>query len=176
MFRDIEMEDLASTVFDDEETIQDSEGEGRHGEEVHGRDDLAVIAEKSRPALAGVVGRGQAPEVPRDGAFRDIEAEFQKLPVNSRSTPGGIFFSHLSDESSNLAIDFWPAKGLRARAKAPEQPKASPMPGDHGFWFNDDQNTAPFWPKTAEQNPKYSILDSQPRARVFSLEYAQLLT
>jgi hypothetical protein len=33
MFRDIEMEDLASTVFDDEETIQDSEGKGRHGEE-----------------------------------------------------------------------------------------------------------------------------------------------
>jgi len=166
MFRDIEMEDLASTVFNDEETIQDSEGEGRDGEEVHGHDDLAVIAKESRPALAGVVGKGQAPEVPRDGAFRDIEAEFQKLPVNSRSTPGGIFFSHLSDESSNLAIDFWPAKGLRARAKAPEQPKASPMPGDHGFWFNDDQNTAPFWPKTAEQNPKYSILDSQPRARV----------
>jgi hypothetical protein len=27
-----------------------------------------------------------------------------------------------------------------------------------------------------EQNPKYSILDSQPSARLFSLEYAQLLT
>ena len=31
-------------------------------------------------------------------------------------------------------------------------------------------------PKTAEQNPKYSILDSEPRARLFSFEYAQLLT
>jgi hypothetical protein len=34
----------------------------------------------------------------------------------------------------------------------------------------------PVPPKTAEQNPKYSIVDSQPRARMFSLEYAQLLT
>ena len=32
VFRDVEMEDPASTVFDDEKTIQDSEGEGRHGE------------------------------------------------------------------------------------------------------------------------------------------------
>jgi hypothetical protein len=31
-------------------------------------------------------------------------------------------------------------------------------------------------PKAAEQNPKYSILDSQPRARNFSFEYTQLLT
>ena len=50
------------------------------------------------------------------------------------------------------------------------------MPGDHGFWFDDDQDVAPCRPKTAEQNPEYSILDSQPRARMFSLEYAQLLT
>ena len=50
------------------------------------------------------------------------------------------------------------------------------MPGNHGFWLDDDQDVAPRRPKTAEQNPKYSILDSQPRARMFSLEYAQLLT
>ena len=45
VFRDIEMDDLAPTVFDDEEAIQDSEREGRYGEEVHGRDDFAVIAQ-----------------------------------------------------------------------------------------------------------------------------------
>ena len=35
---------------------------------------------------------------------------------------------------------------------------------------------APCRPEAAEQDPKYSILDSQPRVRLFSLEYAQLLT
>ena len=43
VFRDVEMEDLASTVFDDGKTIQNSEGEGWHGEKVHGRNGLAVI-------------------------------------------------------------------------------------------------------------------------------------
>ena len=69
VFRDIEMDDLASTMFDNEETIQDSEGAGRNGEEVHGRDDVAVVTKESRPALAGVVGRRQMPEIPRDGTL-----------------------------------------------------------------------------------------------------------
>ena len=167
MFRDVEMENLASIMFDDEETIQDSEGKGRYGEGIHGRDNLAVIAEESRPALAGVVGRRQAPEISRDGVFRNVEAEFQKLPADSRSAPGKILVHHFPDESSNFGIDHWPTRALWARAKAPEQPKASQMPGDNSFWFDDDQDAAPGRPKTAEQNPKYSIRDSQPRARMF---------
>ena len=65
---------------------------------------------------------------------------------------------------------------LGARSQAPEQAKASSMPGDNRFWFDDDQDAAPCRPKAAEQNPKHSILDSQPRTRPFSLEHARLLT
>ena len=50
------------------------------------------------------------------------------------------------------------------------------MPRDHGFWFDDNQDLAPCKPKAAEQSPEISIPDSQPRARLFSLEYTQLLT
>jgi hypothetical protein len=50
------------------------------------------------------------------------------------------------------------------------------VPSDHRFWLDDDQHVAPSRPKAAEKNPKYSILDPQPRMRIFSLEYAQLLT
>ena len=50
------------------------------------------------------------------------------------------------------------------------------MPSGNGFRFDDDQDIAPCGPKTAEQNPEYSVFHSKPRARMFSLEYAQLLT
>ena len=50
------------------------------------------------------------------------------------------------------------------------------MPGDNGFRFDDHQDVAPSGPKAAEQNPQYSILGSQPRVRLLSPEYAQLLT
>jgi hypothetical protein len=108
------MEDPASTVFDDEETIQDSEGQGRHSEEVHGHDHIAVILEESSPELAGLLARIRAPEIARNSAFGDVEPEFQKLPVNSRSAPACILLYHPPDEGSNLGIDFWPAKILWA--------------------------------------------------------------
>jgi hypothetical protein len=176
VFRDVEMENLASIVFDDEETIQDSKSEGRYGEEVHGRDDFAVIAQESSPEFPCLLGRRQAPDVARNCAFRDLEAELEKFTMNPGSAPGGILLHHPPDERSSRGIDLWPAKALWARAKAPEQPKAGPMPGDNGFRFDDDQDVAPCRPEAAEQDPKYSILDSQPRVRLFSLEYAQLLT
>jgi hypothetical protein len=49
------------------------------------------------------------------------------------------------------------------------------MPGDNGLWFDDDQDIAPSGPKPAERYPKQPILDAQPRARMLSLEYAELL-
>jgi hypothetical protein len=116
------------------------------------------------------------PKIAGDGAFGDAEAEFQKLTVNSRGAPRGILIQHPSDERSDLGIDLRPPQALWPGAQAPEQPKASPMPGDNGFWLDDDQDLAPCRPKVPEQNPKYSILHSEPRTRIFSLEYAQLLT
>jgi hypothetical protein len=112
VFRDIEMKDPASTVFDHKETIQDSEGESRHGEEVHGHDDIAVIAQERSPELAGLLAGIQAAEIPRNSAFRDIESELQKLTVNPQSALACILLYHPSDERSNLGIDSWPPKLL----------------------------------------------------------------
>jgi len=114
VFRDIEMDYPASTVFDDDETIQDSEGQGQHSEEVHGHDHIAVILQKSSPELAGLLARIRAPEIARNSTFGDVEPEFQKLPVNSRSAPACIPLYHPPDEGSNFGIDFWPAKSLWA--------------------------------------------------------------
>jgi hypothetical protein len=177
VFRDVEMENLASIVFDDEETIRDWEREDRHGEEIHGRDDLAVIAQESSPEFPCLLGRRQAPHAARNCAFRDVKAEFAKLTMNPRSAPGGILLHHPPDESSNLGIGLWPARGVfgfdrrRQNKRKPARCQAT-----HGFWFDDNQDVAPCRPKAAEQSPEYSILDSQPRVRLFSLEYTQLLT
>jgi hypothetical protein len=154
VFGDVEVEDLASTVFDDEKTIQDSERESWHGEEVHCRNGFAVIAQESSPEFPCLLRRRQASQIARNCALRDLEAKFQKLTVNSRSAPGGILLHDPLDESSNLGIDLWPTKALWARAQAPEQPKASAMPGDNGFWLDDDQDVPPCRPKAPEQNPK----------------------
>ena len=50
------------------------------------------------------------------------------------------------------------------------------MPTGNGSRFDNDQDVSPCRPKPTQQNPKYPILDSQPRSRLFSLEHAQSLT
>jgi hypothetical protein len=87
VFRDIEMKDFASVVFDYEKAVQHAKCQSRHSEEVHGRDGLAVIAKESRPEPAGVERRRQAPEIAGHRAFRDVKARFQKFPMNSGSAP-----------------------------------------------------------------------------------------
>jgi hypothetical protein len=105
------MEDPASTVFDDEKTVQDLEPEGCHREEVHGRNGFAVITQKQTRA-ARVARRRRASDISRDATFRDLEAEFEKVAMNPGSTPGGILFHHPLDQRSKLGVDSWPAKAL----------------------------------------------------------------
>lgn len=95
--------------------------------------------------------------------------------MNSGGAPGGILLDHTPNENSNLGIDLWPAQPACPRSKAPEQSKPGSMLGHNGLWFDDDQDIAPSGPKPAEQYPKQPILDAQLRARILSLEYAELL-
>jgi hypothetical protein len=49
MAGDVVVENAPPIVGNDEEAVKDSEGDGRYGEEVHGRDSFAVIAQKAEP-------------------------------------------------------------------------------------------------------------------------------
>ncbi len=95
--------------------------------------------------------------------------------MNSGRTPGWILLDHAPNKHSNLGIDLWPAKPLCPRSKVPEQSKAGSMPGDNGLWLDDEQDAVPCRPEPAEEYPKQPILDAQPRTRMLSLEYAELL-
>jgi len=51
MGRDIEVQNPAASVLDDEETVQHTERRGRHGEEIEGDDGLTVVVKKCEPFL-----------------------------------------------------------------------------------------------------------------------------
>lgn len=67
----LKVQHLTAAVLDHEETIQNSERQRRHGEEVEGRRDLAMVQERE-PALrfAGVTAALQSLQVARDGRAR----------------------------------------------------------------------------------------------------------
>jgi hypothetical protein len=40
------------------------------------------------------------------------------------------------------------------------------MPGDNGFWFDDDESRVPLWPEAQESNPKESV----PRSKFWAID------
>ena len=51
---DIEVQDSAPVVFNDEEAIQEFESHGGNGKEIYGGDCLSMIRQKGKPALAWI--------------------------------------------------------------------------------------------------------------------------
>ena len=112
MFRDIEMKNFAPTMLDDKKTIQNSEGESRYSEKIHGRNDFSMIAQKRSPELVFLVGRRQAMDIARNGEFGNMESELEQFTVNSRCSPCGILLNHPTNDRWDLGIDFRPANVL----------------------------------------------------------------
>src|SRR5262249_1528651 len=85
MLRHMEMQHLATTMFQHQEYEQHLHRERRHGEEVDGDHLTQVIVLEGLPGLTG--SSRQLPEQPGDGPFRDLDAKHLQLAVNSRGAP-----------------------------------------------------------------------------------------
>jgi len=87
MSSDVEMEDLAASVIDHEETVQQLERQGRHGEEGESDQHLAVILEKCQPALAWIAAAPDASQIASHTPFADNEAKRLRKARLGRSAP-----------------------------------------------------------------------------------------
>jgi hypothetical protein len=63
----VEVQDVAASVRDDEEAVQNAEGRRRHGEEVERDNRLTVVANKREPAFGWIAPALNAPQISRDG-------------------------------------------------------------------------------------------------------------
>src|ERR1035437_440192 len=84
---DVEVQDAAAIMADDEEAVQNSKGESGDGEEIHGSDSFPMIAQKGQPALGGwrVVGAFFDPG--ENVCSRRVEAEHREFAVEAGRTP-----------------------------------------------------------------------------------------
>ena len=89
--------------------------------------------------------------------------------------PAHLFMNRDLSFQLEFGSYFGPAGILSARFNTPKQAEAGSMPCNNGFGFDSDECISPSRPKPTKQNPKQPILRSQPRTRMFSVEYAQLL-
>ena len=97
--------------------------------------------------------------------------------MKARGAPGGIYLTHLADQSSDVLRDRWAPSSTVADFPRPEQPKARPMPGDDGFRFHDHQRGPPATSNPAQPNPEEPVGGGKLRPSLGgALEYADLMT
>jgi len=98
MPRHVEMQDTPPVMRNNEEAVEDAEGEGRHGEEIHGRNRFTVVGQECRPPLCGFGNSRSLPHPVQHCSFRDPEAEHLQFAINPRRAPGGVLSYHSEDQ------------------------------------------------------------------------------
>jgi hypothetical protein len=114
-----------------QQSIEQPERDCRHHEKVHRGDPISVFTKESLPSL-----RRRAPP-PRHifgyAGLVNIDAELEKLTMDSWRSPQWIVEAHLADQPTN----FQPHSRSTAAAPrfpAPIQSKSSAVPTDHSVW------------------------------------------
>src|SRR5215472_10820427 len=97
-------------------------------------------------------------------ALPDVEAEFEQLTVDAGCTPTGILAAHLADQISDLAGNERSSGLAPSHLPGPEPAKASAMPGNDGFGFDDGQCRTPVAPDAGKPDPQQAIPRDQFRA------------
>ena len=71
----IEMKDAPPVMSNDEETVENAEGERRHGKEIHRADGFTMIDQKRRPSLCRLSIPGSFPHPTQHAALGNVVAE-----------------------------------------------------------------------------------------------------
>src|SRR5213083_2575112 len=100
---DVDMDEVAAIVAEDEEGKEQAEGEGRDHEEIDGGDLAEMGLEEGAPGRGRP--RGSPPHVLGDRELSHIVAEEPKLGLDAATAPGGILASHAANQVTDLAID-----------------------------------------------------------------------
>ncbi len=173
---DIEVQDLPSIVRDHKEAVQNAEGQAWYGEEIHRRDDLAMVGQEGLPSLPRFRLARSLLHPAQDRSLRDLEAEHLQFAVDARRTPARILGDHLEDQRAQL-LARWPSPSWPALPRAPSPVPAKPglMPADDGLRLNQNQRHFPTRPELLEQDPEHPVRSSHARSGSFGRKNDELL-
>src|SRR5215470_2971412 len=92
---DAKPQDLSPAVPHDQQSVEQSERDGRNDKQIHRRDPICVIAQERLPAL----GRWSSParHILGDASLSNVDAELEQLAVDAWRTPQRIGDTHLPD-------------------------------------------------------------------------------
>jgi len=158
VLRGIEMKNHGSVMGDDEETGEHAESQRRNGEEVHGCDHLAMVAQKYSPSRGRLRIFGRFPHPAQYSSLGDVEAEHLEFALNSRCAPSRILRNDLEDELTNfLACRPSAHADSGPRNPLPVQLEPCTMPANDRIRLHQDQRLSPPGPEVTQHNPEKSV-------------------
>ena len=139
MTRNIEMQNAATVVPNNEEAVKHSKRQRRYREEIHRGDYFAMIVEKSFPALCRCGISRCSPHPSQNSPLGNNEAQLEEFTMNPRSAPGGVLLSHLKYQFAQFPADPFSAIGFASSGDSPPiEAESGLVPLDYGFWFHNE--------------------------------------
>jgi hypothetical protein len=141
---DVKVDYSPSVVGENEENVEDPESRRGYREEVDGGGFSEVIPQEGPPRL-----RGWPPgtwHILGDRGLCHINAQFQQLSVDTRSTPEGIGKGNVANESSEFGRDMRPPPSPPSALPPPVEPEPHSMPSNDGVRLHDNETVAPVAP------------------------------
>ena len=90
----------------------------------------------------------------------DIDAELEKLAVDTRRAPEWIGDAYLADELSYFERHRW-STATRSRLPAPVRSESRAMPTNNGVRLHDRQRIANVWKQPIENNEYQAVEDAE---------------
>ena len=138
--RDVEVDDLASVMSEDQEDVEDLEPDRVDREEVDGRRLLHMVGEEGTPVLGRRLGL--AGHVFGHGGVGHLMTQEAEFRLDTRRAPGRVLPRHAADQVANLPLHARPPL-LRSGLPAPVEPEALLVPTDHRLRLDDQQGRPP---------------------------------
>ena len=171
--RDVQVEEFATMVSEDDEDEQQAEGDRGHHEEVDGDELSGMRGEKGTPR--GRRPRRRAVHVLGDGQLGDRVAEQGEFRLDAPAPPGGILASHAPDESAKLGIEPRATDRVRPGLPPPVKLEASAVPRQNSGGPDDDEGGPPPRPEAGHPDPEESIPTGKPGSGHGALKDRELM-
>src|ERR1035441_7444332 len=132
MLGDVAVQDAPPVVADDKEAIQDTEGQSRHGEEVHRSNRFSVVGKERCPSFRRLRTSRSFPHPAQHRPFRYIEAEHLQFAMNPRRSPRPVLGHHTKDQLAQILTHASSARTFpMPREPRPIQLEPCPVPPDN---------------------------------------------
>lgn len=169
----VEVDDLASQMSDNNETVEHAERRRDDREEVNPNHFVRVVLEEGSPGRGWRLAR--ADQVLLHRGLGHIISQHSQFVPDPRCAPGRVVPGHGSNEVADLGVGLRPARGATG-FPAPVPAESPAVPANNCLRLDDYEGGAPAGPDPAQAGPEPAVGGLDPGPLGLALQYRELLS